>query len=654
MTPLRIFTVFHLNLMFSSIGEDRRAEVVERCYRPLVALADDLGLPIGIEASGLTLDLIRQLDPELLQRLRKLVEAGRCEFVGSGHAQLIGPLVPASVNRANLRLGQDRAEALLGVRPRLGFVNEQAFAAGLVPAFLEADFRGLVMEWNNPARHHPTWPKAWRFRSLAAAGPDGERLPLLWNDSVSFQKVQRVGHGLLPEDELVDWWASFAGEGRQLCVYGGDAEVFDFRPKRFAAEPGLAAETGEWERVRQLFERVARDERFRWVRPSELLAEGPGVPLLELGSAAEPCPVKKQPKYNLTRWATSGRDDVGVNAACHRIADALGRSDADDRDWQELCRLWSSDFRTHITEPRWRDFRRDLRALETRLGTGPATTGRPAVTTNAIPAYGVEESGARLRIASDELDVVFGTDRGLTLDAVRWSRVDERPLIGRLPHGRFDDVAWAADYYTGHLVFQPPGGAQVTDLAPVAPRIDEGARGPVVSARIDTPLGAIDKRWELDLEAASLTLEIRLGWPEPVKGILRTGFVTLLPEAFDRGRLFYASQNGGAPERFAIDAFGAGFDHGAVIGPAVTASTAVGMTGGWLELGDDERVVRVENDHRAAALVGLVRVQPFDDDVFVRAALSAGEVDETAHAVRREGLLCRVRLSARRASLRPR
>ena len=42
-------------------------------------------------------------------------------------------------------------------------------------------------------------------------------------------------------------------------------------------------------------------------------------PELRLESAACPVPVKKQRKYNLSRWAVTGRDDLGVNAACERI-----------------------------------------------------------------------------------------------------------------------------------------------------------------------------------------------------------------------------------------------------------------------------------------------------------------------------------------------
>ena len=78
---------------------------------------------------------------------------------------------------------------------------------------------------------------------------------------------------------------------------------------------------------------------------------------LQLESAACPVPVKKQRKYNLARWAVTGRDNIGINAACQRIYTccASGPS-ASDGDWKELCHLWASDFRTHITEKRWKRY----------------------------------------------------------------------------------------------------------------------------------------------------------------------------------------------------------------------------------------------------------------------------------------------------------
>ncbi len=60
---LHLYAFFHLNLAFSSIEEEQRGDVIARCYWPLLELAEKHG-PIGIEASGFTLEEIVTRDPD--------------------------------------------------------------------------------------------------------------------------------------------------------------------------------------------------------------------------------------------------------------------------------------------------------------------------------------------------------------------------------------------------------------------------------------------------------------------------------------------------------------------------------------------------------------------------------------------------------------
>ena len=50
-------------------------------------------------------------------KLIELINQDLIEFVGSGYAQIIGPLVPAGVNEVSC-LGNKGYEQLLGIRPR--------------------------------------------------------------------------------------------------------------------------------------------------------------------------------------------------------------------------------------------------------------------------------------------------------------------------------------------------------------------------------------------------------------------------------------------------------------------------------------------------------------------------------------------------------
>ena len=134
---LHLFAFFHLNLAFSSIEEERRGEVIARCYWPLLKLAERH--VIGMEISGYTLEEIAARDPAWIARARELIAAARIELIGSGYSQMIGPLVPARVTAENLRLGLSAYQEFLGCRPRLALVGEQAYSAGLAAGGGAAD-----------------------------------------------------------------------------------------------------------------------------------------------------------------------------------------------------------------------------------------------------------------------------------------------------------------------------------------------------------------------------------------------------------------------------------------------------------------------------------------------------------------------------------
>jgi hypothetical protein len=616
---LQLFAVFHLNLAFSSIEEEERASVIERCYWPLLALASTNG-PIGIEASGYTLEEIDARDHAWIARFGDLIQAGRAELVGSGYAQVIGPLVPASVVAANLRIGDDVYRRLLGVKPKLALVNEQAYSGGLVGHYLDAGYQALLMDWDNPSAAHPEWPAESRYLPQRAAGADGREIALLWTNTVAFQKLQRYAHGDILLDEYVDFVAGRRGEQpRALCLYASDGEIFDFRPGRYRAEEKLSDES-EWSRVANAFSELHTVPGMRLVAPSDALAlaKDSGV-ALRPESASQPVPVKKQRKYNLTRWAVTGRDDIAINAACERIHNALIRRNADEAQWKQLCRLWASDYRTHITEARWKRFCAELESAETREDTLPAPT--------PILIQGKLIERRFVDIMTPALSARLDRRRGL---AIHWLAFGEdMPSIGGLPHGHFDDIALQADWYTGDCVFEQPGEPKITDLEWAETRIGEDAMGnTLVAGRIMTPLGPIEKTLRFHASTPRLDFDITFHWETFGKGSLRLGHVTLLPQAFDWERLTLTTHNGGfVPERFALQ--GQAVDHGAAVSFLVSASAGLGMTNGWAELWDGRRGVRVGVDRETAPLLGLLTHREVGGSLFCQLALSMLELDDT-------------------------
>ena len=361
MNRLRLFTVFHGNLDFSALPDRDLPTVIERCYWPLLNLAAEARIPLGIEMPGRTLERVAAEDPEWLKTFRGLAERGLVEPVASGDVQLIGPLVPADVNRANLALGRSVYERLLGAVPTTWFVNEQTWSRGLAPLYAEAGAERLVMEWNNPASQRPEL-RPLRHRPASLAVGEGGRLPLLWNDSVVFQKFQRAIHGAVPLRDYLEAVVSAHAEGsdpRAVCAYGGDLEIFDYRPGHPA--PDGAARGVEMARLDAALRGLALHPDVVFRLPRDVWSDVPIGPVVELCDAAEPIPCKKQPRYNPTRWAVSGRDGAGQNTRCYGLQrwlaaerwlagedaslESLGRE-------RDLVRLWGSDTRTRATEER--------------------------------------------------------------------------------------------------------------------------------------------------------------------------------------------------------------------------------------------------------------------------------------------------------------
>ena len=630
------YAVFHLNLGFSSLDEDAHETVLEKCYRPLLDLAEDEDFRPWIEAPATTLLRIDDLDPGWIRRLRRLVAEGRAHFIGSGYVQAIAPLLPARANAENLRQGWAVYERLLGVRPGIAWVNEQAYAGGLLALYRQEGIEAIVMEWNNCHAGHPEWPQELALRPQRALGADGETLPVIWNDSIAFQKLQRLAHGEITMAEYRRHINGRIGGQAPIClpVYGNDAEVFDFRPGRYGTEaPG---KSGEWLRLREAFAWLG--EQLTFAGPKTVLAcQREENPPIRLESARHPVPVKKQGKYNLTRWAVTGRDDLGINTACWRIYDRLARAGGDERQWRNLLELWASDYRTHITERRWRAHRvRLLRALP------PAPDDGLPGRTRQVNGNLCRRRGRFLDIAMPHCDISINLRRGLAIDALSFN--GGAVLCGGIDHGYFSDIDWSADWYTGNLVLETANRHKVTDLEAVDPIIGRAENGDIVlSARIETPLGPIRKHLRLYHDEARIGIHYHVGWHEWPEGSLRMGFLTLRPESFDRQRLQLRTHNGGPnPDHYALGRESrTPVRHGDPVSLLVSARSGFGMTEGWLEIGDDRHSLIVETDRRQAALLPMLELCDIAPGFYCALSFSAQEMDETRRADPYGRPLCR-------------
>lgn len=658
---LNLYTLFHCNLAFSMIPREHFPAVIERCYRPILALAEK-GIPVAIEMTAWTLKEVNRIDPSFLEKLRGLWDEGKCEFIGSGFSQAIFPLIPADVNRWNLELGNRYYQDLLGRKPRIALVNEQTYSRGLTDLYREAGYEAIIMDWNNSFQHN-RYPKEHQYYPQRAAGLSVD-MDVIWSHSIAFQKFQRCVHNELSAGDYLEYLFSHHSpdEDRGFLVYSNDAEVFDYRPGQDAVA------NGEYERMEGLLSRIMSDGRATLVTPSAFLKNLKGnekaLNIVRLESAETPIVCKKQEKYNPVRWAAAGRDSVHINTECYKaynnikalIEQGALEEGAIDGFKEVLCDLWGSDYRTNTIDEKFLHFqnRSGWLKIETEKLLGNHTERTPLLSwvyggnlnsSSLYEAPGMEETsvsdtcpkasivsaGGVLRVSTGSVTAEFIENKGHAIKSLSFPGVSSALLIKTLEHGHYEDLRLGADFFSGHLINTSRDGKKATDLKGSEVDIKEDREKVSVNVKTSLEIGTLWKRYDISRTEAEVSVTYRLKVNGLHASSLRAGIFTFNPSAFDRNSLWFETVNGGAGvERFYLK--GHALAHDEPVSQSVSASSCLGSTEGWIRIGDDEKAVRIYTDKSKLYSVPMLKYLelPEEDSFFLRVYHSIGEVDDTA------------------------
>jgi hypothetical protein len=633
------YLIFHLNLAFSSIEEEARPEVIKKCYYPLLELVEQTGIPIGIELTGWTLQEIRRLDPKWVSTFSAMLEKEECELIGSGWTQMIGPLVPMKVNQWNQKLGVKAYKKILGQVPQIVLVNEMAYSSGMVDVYAEAGYQGIVMDRDNVRLALGKTGVELSGLPTYAQGHGENSLPIIWGDSILFQRLQRAVHGDIPVKEYLDYVKTRAKRDAQvLPIYCNDVEIFDFRPGRFDAESRLQGQ-GEWNRLQNLCTLLQKQVNLQWLSPGQVLAQIKSISIKRVGklsTATYPIPVKKQAKYNIGRWALTGRDDLWLNTRCYQVGQYLVKQKITDPfAWQQLCELWASDLRTHITDERWAEAIEKLDDLNPPLDppVKPQTV-LPEVNTSLgqlLPMGATivkDEDEILWTVNTPHLRLIFDVRRGLTIHSLAFASQDFEPILGTISQGYFDSIELGADFYSGGVLVEIPGERRrLTDLDWVEPEVQTDSKSFIFSVRLPFGAGHLVKVITISLIEERLSFRYEFeALPKPL-GIVRVGLLTLIPEGWS-GALSIQTHHGGELESFLIDR---DFDHGKPASTMVSSSAGLGMTEGIIHLLDERglRLTLIANPGLCATLPMLMHRKSVPSHL-TRIAFSLCELDDTS------------------------
>lgn len=375
MKKLYLYTSFHSNLKFSSIPEDQYSSVLDKCYWPALDLLKDYNVNLGFEFPASTLEIIDGMDDGFTSTLKRCWSKSRSEVIGSGYSQNIFPLIPSKANLINLIQGNKVYEEILGKKPVTAYVNEQTYSDGLVGLYKEAGYQNLIADWDN-ANKYNNFPKYYKYGPKILVGADKSKINLIWNSTIAFQQFQRYVQNKLSFEDYIKYLNSHYSKenNRSFLLYAYDLEIFNYQPGHGDLLKSKNP-SNETDRINKLFEYLEDAEHIEVITPNEVVKKFKSQNEVSLGTTEYPIQSKKQFKYNVTRWAVSGRENSRINSQCYYIFELLNnieflngivhnkveKSKLEEL-WLELTNHWSSDFRTHTTDKKYMNFRNKLGA----------------------------------------------------------------------------------------------------------------------------------------------------------------------------------------------------------------------------------------------------------------------------------------------------
>ncbi len=604
----------------------------------MLELCSANNIPLGVEMSGWTLKQINSTDREWVSTFRNLIREKKCELIGSGYCQIIAPLVPYQVNIANHKIGLDCYKEFLNVIPSVALVNEMAFSNSVVDILSETGYRGFVMDRSNVQLAIGTERNLRRTKNVYAKGNQSTSLPVIWADTLLFQKLQHVSHGDISISDYLDYIEyRMESDELPLSLYCNDAETFNFRPGRFSGERKINPK-GEWHVMAEVMHALKEQYQFRYILPSEVLPKSGNERSKEelfFSSASYPIPVKKQPKYNIARWSVTGRDDPWLNVLCYRIFNHLVKSGNDKLNhWRDLCEFWASDYRTHLTNERWEDLKRKLlkklEELNLSASFGVLQSKKQSVEKSletVLKEYTICKSadGIYLNISNQKIDLTLNLRRGLAIESLIFETHELEPCLGTLKHGYSYNIENAADFYSGGVILERPDlRAKFTDLHPVEPNLRAGEAGELrICSVTKTKVGKFLKIISIFPKSEKIYLSYEFVKMRKEISSLRVGNITF-SKSFSQKMRSYSCHTGGSDQSsFFIDSC---FKQSIAASSFVSSSMGFFTTSGNLDFDFCDKKLFFQWDITDSAPLCLLD----HHNDYSRVSFSLSEIDDTS------------------------
>jgi len=141
--------IFHANLNYAFLEDCKYEQVIRSSYQTIldVFMQKFPHQQFVFEASGFTIDQIAKLTPDVLEKLKKAVRSGQCEFMGSPYSHPIMANVTEEEGRWSLKFSMDTYQKRLGFKPESAWNPECTWRQYVPRAFRDAGFKYLTLDF---------------------------------------------------------------------------------------------------------------------------------------------------------------------------------------------------------------------------------------------------------------------------------------------------------------------------------------------------------------------------------------------------------------------------------------------------------------------------------------------------------------------------
>lgn len=349
---LRRYTFFDIGHRHDYFDDEENARILrrvaEKCYRPMNALLLDQierhagALRLAFSLSGTVIDQLEAWSPETLESFVALARTGCVEFLcETSHHSLAALARPEEFAR-QVAAQSERVTGLFGRRPTT-FRNTELVCSNAIAAQVEAlGFDGMLAEgadpllgWRSP--HHV-------YRTEGTASLKLLLRDYAFSDDIAFRFSNRAwSEWPLTADRFAHWLHQLPERSEWVGLFM-DYETFGEHQW---------VDTGIFDFMAHLPDAVLADPGFRFLTPSEVLAQRDPVARLDI-----PHPISwADTERDLTAWLGNPMQ-LAAQAALYDLLPALLAADDPDlmTDWRRLstsdhlyymCTKWFSDGDVH-------------------------------------------------------------------------------------------------------------------------------------------------------------------------------------------------------------------------------------------------------------------------------------------------------------------